>query len=120
MRRRQLILAAAASLAALPACASRDDAGLRDRAAREGAVRVIVTLAIAGGQPPAEDAIRAAQERVLEALRGTRYSDVRRFRSLPQLALTAGPDALEVLLASPLVASVAPDSLARPMAPTGR
>jgi hypothetical protein len=77
-------------------------------------VRVIVTLAISGAQPPAEDAIRDAQERVIGALRGTRNADVRRFRSLPQLAMTAGPDALEVLLASRLVASVAADSLARP------
>jgi hypothetical protein len=113
MRRRQFVLAAGAFFTALPARASQDP-GLRERAARDGTVRVIVTLAIPPLQPPAEDAIRDAQDRVIGALRGTRYADVRRFRSLPQLALTAGPDALEVLLASPLVASVAPDSLARP------
>jgi hypothetical protein len=87
---------------------------LRASASRDGAVRVIVTLVVPGAQPPPEEAIRDAQERLLGALRGTRYTDVRRFRSLPQLALTAGTDALEILLASPLVASVAPDSLARP------
>ena len=99
------------------ACASRDDAGLRARAARDGAVRVIVTLAIAGAQPPAEAAIRDVQERLISALQGTRYADLRRYQSVPQLALTAGPDALEVLLASPLVAAVEADSLAKPMAP---
>jgi hypothetical protein len=39
---------------------------------------------------------------------------------VPQLALTAGPDALEVLFASPLVAAVQPDSLAKPMSPGAR
>ena len=114
MRRRQLVVAAGALLAMPPACASADHGELRARAARDGAVRVIVTLAIAGAQPPGEDAIRDAQERLIGALRGMRYTDLRRFRSLPQLALTAGPDALEVLLASPLVASVSPDMLAQP------
>jgi hypothetical protein len=120
MRRRQLIIAAGALFTVLPACASADYGELRARAARDGAVRVIVTLAIAGGQPPTDDAIRDAQERLIAALRGTRYADLRRFRSLPQLALTAGPDALEVLLASPLVASIAADSLAHPMGPGSR
>jgi len=90
------------------------DEGLRARAEREGAVRVIVTLAVPGAQPPTAEAIGDAQERLLGALRGTRYENLRRFRSLPQLALTAAPDALEVLLASPLVAKVAPDTLAKP------
>ena len=120
MRRRQFVVAAGALATAPLACASRDDGQLRAHAARDGAVRVIVTLAIPGAQPPPEDAIRDAQDRLIGALRGTRYSDLRRFRSLPQLALTAGPDALEVLLASPLVAAVAPDSLAKPMAPGAR
>jgi hypothetical protein len=119
MRRRQFVVAAGALLTTL-ACASRDDGRLRARAARDGTVRVIVTLAIPGAQPLPEDAIRDAQEHLIGALRGTRYSDLRRFRSLPQLALTAGPDALEVLLASPLVAAVAADSLAQPMAPGSR
>jgi len=117
MRRRQFVLAAVALSTALPTCASGDSGALRMRAAHDGAVRVIVTLAVAGAQPLPEDAVRDAQDRLIGALSGTSYADVRRFRSLPQLALTAGPDALEVLLASPLVASVAPDSLARPIGP---
>ena len=113
-------IVAGALLMAPIACASSDDAGLRARAAREGAVRVIVTLAVAGGQRPAEAAIRDAQERLIGELQGTRYADLRRFQSVPQLALTAGPDALEVLFASPLVAAVQPDSLAKPMSPGAR
>jgi len=119
MQRRQFVVAAGALLTPL-ACASQDDGQLRARAARDGAVRVIVRLAVPGAQPPPEDAILDAQERLIGALRGTRYADLRRFRSLPQLALTAGPDALEVLLASPLVAAIAADSLAHPMAPGNR
>jgi hypothetical protein len=114
------VATAAAVVAAPFACASSDVGALRERAAREGSVRVIVTLAVAADGTASEEAIRDAQERVLAALRGTHYENVRRYRSLPQLALTAGPDALEVLLASPLVKSVAPDALARPMAPEGR
>lgn len=102
------------------ACASSDEGALRARAARDGAVRVIVTLAVTGAQPPAEPAIRDAQERLIGALHGTRYADLRRYQSVPQLALTAGPDALDVLLASPLVAAVQPDSLAKPMSPGAR
>ena len=117
MRRRGFVAAAGALLTAPLACASRDDGPLRERAAREGAVRVIVTLAIPGAQPLPEDVIRDAQERLLDALRGTRYTGLRRYQNLPQVALTAGPDALEVLLASPLVATIAPDSLAKPMGP---
>jgi len=101
------------------ACASGDAGDLRARAARDGAVRVIATLAIAGEQP-GPDAIRQAQDRVIAALQGTRYADLRRYQSVPQLALTAGPDALEVLLASPLVAAVQSDSLAKPMSPGAR
>ena len=83
------------------ACASRDDGALRARAARDGTVRVIVTLAVAGAQLPAEAATRDAQERLIGAL-------------------TAGPDALDVLFASPLVAAVQPDSLSKPMSPGAR
>jgi hypothetical protein len=116
----RFFIVAGALLIAPLACASRDDGELRARAARDGAVRVIVTLAIEGAQPPVEDAIRAAQESLIRALQGTHYADLRRYQSVPQLALTAGPDALEVLFASPLVAAVQPDSLAQPMSPGAR
>jgi hypothetical protein len=102
------------------ACASRDYGDLRALVARDGAVRVIVTLAIAGAERPGEDAIRDAQQRLIGVLQGTHYADLRRYQSVPQVALTAGPDALEVLLASPLVAAVQPDSRAKPMSPETR
>ena len=120
MRPWRFVIVAGALWVAALACASGDAGDLRARAARDGAVRVIVTLAIAGAQPPAADAIRQAQDRVIAALQGTRYADLRRYQSVPQLALTAGPDALEVLLASPLVAAVQSDSLAKPMSPGAR
>jgi hypothetical protein len=74
MRRRQFVLAAGAPFSALPACASQDSGGLRTRAARDGAVRAIATLAIPGAQPQAEDAIGDARARLIDALRGTRYA----------------------------------------------
>jgi len=112
--------AAAVAVAAPLACASGETDALRERAAHDGSVRVIVTLAVPADATATEETIRDAQERLLATLRGTRYENVRRYRSLPQLALSAGPDALEALLASPLVKSVAPDALARPMGPQGR
>jgi len=120
VQRRRFMAAAAVAVAAPLACASGETGALRERVARDGSVRVIVTLAVAGGGTASEEAIRDAQEQVLAALRGTRYENVRRYRSMPQLALSVGSDALEVLLASPLVRSVAPDALARPMGPQGR
>lgn len=120
MERRQFVLAAAALLSAPLACASVDSADLRALAERDGAVRVIATLALPAIPPPSPEAIRDAQERLIAALRGTRYSGLRRYSGVPQVALAAGPDALEVLLASPLVASVAADARARPMTPERR
>jgi len=113
-------LVAGAILLGPLACASSAEGDLRARAARDGAVRVVVTLAVAGAQPPAVEAVRETQERLIGALQGTRYSDLRRYQSVPQLALTAGPDALEVLLASPLVTAVRADSLAKPTSPGAR
>lgn len=97
--------------------AAPEAAQLRAEAERSGAVRVVVTLAVAGAQPPSAEAIGAAQERLLASLAGTGYSDLRRLRNVPQLALTARRDALEALLASPLVAAVAPDALAATQSP---
>src|SRR5690348_2708791 len=99
---RLFILAGALAMAS-PSCASSDNGDLRARAARDGVARVIVTLRIDGAAPPTAEAIRDAQERLTAALQGTRYADLRLYHSVPQVALTAGPDALEVLFASPLV-----------------
>jgi hypothetical protein len=108
-------------MAVAPAsCASSDHVDLRARAARDGEVRVIVTLRTDGAAPPTAAAIRDAQERLVAALQGTRYAGVRLYQNVPQLALTAGPDALEALFASPLVAAVQADALAKPMSPGAR
>jgi hypothetical protein len=91
---------------------------LRAEVERRGEVRVIVTLAISGAQPSSAQAIGAAQDRLLAVLAGSHYTGLWRFRHLPQLALTAQRDALEVLIGSPLVASVSLDSMAAPMLET--
>jgi hypothetical protein len=101
-------------------CASSENGDLRARAARDGVVRVIVTLRTDGAVPPTAVAIRDSQERLVTALQGTRYADLRLYQGVPQLALTATPDALEVLLASPIVAAVQADALAKPMSPGAR
>lgn len=92
-------------------------AQMRGEAQRHGSMRVVVTLAVAGANPPSVQAIAAAQERLLAALKGTRYENAIRFQNLPQMALTVQGDALEVLLTSSLVAAVAPDALMGTMAP---
>jgi hypothetical protein len=78
--------------------------------ARSGEARVIVTLRKAGVQADTANAIGNVQDRLLDSLTGTRFGSVHRFQNVPQLALTVGSDALEALLASPLVASVAADA----------
>jgi hypothetical protein len=119
-----LSLIAACSAPLMPATSqgqliTRNDgaAQIRAVAERDGAVRVIVTLALAGAPPYPAQAIGAAQERLVAALAGTGYDGLHRYANLPQLSLTARRDALEVLLASPLVVSVAPDALAGTMTP---
>lgn len=97
--------------------ASSDSGQLRADAARDGGVRVIVTLRTDGTAPPTAQAIRDAQERLIDALQGTHYADLRLYQRVPQLSITVGPKALDVLLASPLVAAVEADALARPMSP---
>ena len=97
--------------------AAMQAAELRAEAERNGAVRVVVTLAMAGTELPSAEAIRSMQQRLLAALSGTGYSGLHRYGNVPQLALTARRDALEVLLASPLVATVSPDALADTQSP---
>ena len=95
---------------------STDVAGadLRSRIERTGSLRIIVTLAREGGEPASADAIRAKQDRLLAALEGTEYKVLHRYGSAAVLALVVSPKALDVLLASPLVASVVPDEPRRP------
>jgi hypothetical protein len=82
------------------------DAG--PKAARAEPVRVLVELAVAPGAPP-ETGIADAQAAVIAALPATGVRVVRRYRSLPLLALEAEPSALPSILQIPQVTAVKPD-----------
>jgi subtilisin family serine protease len=59
-------------------------------------------------------AIAAAQDRLMEALRGTGAELLRRYETIPFQVLSVTPAALGHLLTSDLVSSVKPDRLLRP------
>jgi hypothetical protein len=61
-------------------------------------------------------AINLVQNQLLSELSGTRYKIVRRYESVPGLALEIGPDALVVLEKSTSVTNVVPDRPAKPAA----
>jgi hypothetical protein len=83
------------------------------KAAREGPLRVIVELRADSG-PPSRESIAAAQDLVLQELAGTSHRVIRRFTTIPFLALEASVDALRRLAASPRVAGVREDQVLRP------
>lgn len=94
---------AAAAALLLAGCAS--DGGTHQ--AEAASVRVLVELAIPAGAPP-QTAISEAQTAVIAALPpGTRV--VRRYDTLPMLALEVSPAALPGLLQIPQVKAVQPD-----------
>lgn len=102
-----LLVAAADAWCATPPSPVIDE-GVR-AAVRQGSARVIVELRIPGGVKPEGDlaspaavaaqrqAISDAQASVVARLAGTRFSPIRRYRSVPFLALEVGPDALMAL-----------------------
>jgi hypothetical protein len=83
---------------------------LRREIEQRGSLRVIVAVTVTGDAASAAENVRAAQDRVLQALRGTRHEVIHLYRSIPQLVLAVEPDALDVLLSSEWVRSVVPDS----------
>jgi subtilisin family serine protease len=98
---------------------------LAARASRDGAVRVIVQLAV---PTLPEGRLRAAQSRQLQRQRiataqeglaaelvGTAHRTERRFRSIPFAALEVGPQALSRLERSSRVVAVEEDRLHRPL-----
>ena len=93
---------------------SANAAELRRLVEDSGSLRVIVTLVNDGQAAGSAESVRAKQDRLLTALRTTRHSVVHRYGSAAILALDVGRDALEVLLSSPLVASITPDAPRRP------
>ena len=81
---------------------------VRKRAESEGSVRVIVELKVGPG------GIRAAQEEVLDSLRGTVHRVTRRFTQIPFLALEVSPEALRLLSISPAVLRIQEDRVVAP------
>jgi subtilisin len=95
--------------------------------ASDGSVRVIVELRLEGGSMTAEGRLPApavaaqrksiseVTDRVWAALPRTERRMVHRYQTLPYLAVEVGPNALAALTASPDVARVFADEIARPV-----
>lgn len=98
---------------------------LIEKARRGGALRVIVTLAVpfepegdlanARAVRGQRRAIAAAQQRLLRRLRGHRISSVKRFETIPSLALSADAAALVCIKSAPEVARVQEDQVDAPL-----
>lgn len=127
-----LALSLSHSLGLITACASsRVDPALHMRL-NAGSARVLVELHLGtpfvpegrlpdGGAIAAQrQAIEAAQEQLLSALRGTRFSLAHRYTTIPFLALTVDRDALAILeRRDDLVSGVVEDTeAARPTPPS--
>ena len=83
--------------------------------AATGRARVLVELLAVADSGPREDLIARAQTAVLSAMPPTSYVLVRRYTSIPLLALEIDGDGLRALRAmSGLVAAVKPDLTMRP------
>jgi hypothetical protein len=86
--------------------------------AAAGPARVLVELRVPAdpsGVSPEPAAIARVQQRVLARLAGTRFTVIRRFESVPLIALEIHADALSALAQmSDLVTRVSEDSLAAP------
>lgn len=80
-----------------------------------GSARIIVELNLPGGADVPSGTIAEAQDQLLRELSDFQYTLVRRYSSLPMMALEVRRDALDYLLRSPQVKSISPDSLMRPM-----
>ena len=86
---------------------------LFDLARGRAEVRVIVQLRVPAGAAPAE--ITTAQDALLAELAAVRYRILRRYTTIPFIALTVSEAALRVLSASPHVVSVREDREFSPM-----
>jgi subtilisin family serine protease len=114
--------------AALPAAAGpRASRGLRERAAREGSVRVIVQVEALGAPEASLDGPTARQERrrrisraqdgLLDELSRQRIRHIRRFRRVPFVAMEVGRRGLRALERSNVALAIEEDRLARPLLP---
>jgi hypothetical protein len=113
-------------LAPLPATAGpRASRGLRERAAREGSVRVIVQVEALGAPEASLDSPAARQERrrriaraqdgLFDELSRHRVRRIRRFRRVPFVAMEVGPLGLRALERSNVALVIEEDRLARPL-----
>jgi hypothetical protein len=84
------------------------------KAERQGTLRVIVELKVDSTGPPTGAAIADAQDRLLAELGGTSHRLIRRFSTVPFIALEVSPDALRRLAASPRVSGISEDTVLRP------
>jgi subtilisin len=103
---------------------------VRDRAARDGRVRVIVELRLSSGASATEGGlmrvggaaavlaqrqeIAVARDRVLSRLSAATMRETRRYQTVPLVALEIGPNELNALESSPDVLRVRLDGLMRP------
>jgi len=97
------------------------DRGLRQKAARQGSVRVMVQMksGLSGlsrpSGPPARGAGARALGEIEHALAGRPFAVAREFRTIPVVALEVSPEALDALAASGTVERVVEDRLEKPM-----
>ena len=95
------------SVAAMP---PRVDGAVVEALSATGRARVLITLrdvpASQGAAPEREAAVAAAQDAVLARLPSKEFTLLRRYRSVPGLAASITPRALEVLRADPRVSSI--------------
>lgn len=80
---------------------------LKERAAKSGMVRVIVSFNLAPEGFRLDREI--AKDRLLSELQGSAFKVVHRLKETASIVLSVGPDALEILNLSPLVSRVNED-----------
>ena len=99
---------------------------LQPQLAARGTADVIVSLQMPSphqaegtltpsGQRQQRSAIRQVQDQLVNDLRGFGFSEKRRFRSIPYLALRVNEIVLNGLVHHPLVTGIEPDRLSRPL-----
>lgn len=112
--------------ARLPLSDARALAALLDKARKDGTVRLIVTLkvafkpegALAGARAVRRQrrSIEGAQRQLLRRLAGHNIDSIKRFETVPALALAADAAALLCIKSAPQVAGVEEDQVAFPSA----
>jgi len=84
------------------------------KAERQGTLRVIVQLKVDSTGLPTGAAITDTQDRLLAELGGTSHRLIRRFSTVPFIALEVSADALRRLAASSRVSGISEDTVLRP------